>query len=189
MMKPVSARERRLVALLVLMAMIAFAWFAIVSPIASGFTARAERRQQLHLKYAHDVRTIASIPRLRRQAESQSLASRQFTVDVANPEQGRDWLKDRLQRAVERVDGEFRDVVDVDGREGWARARVTARLTLPQLTGLLTQIQNAPPWLVVESLSIGANDALVTGQSSTMDVQLEASIPLRSTSARSAATR
>ncbi|MDF0487768.1 type II secretion system protein GspM [Sphingomonas sp. H39-1-10] len=189
MMKPVSARERRLVALLVLVAMIAFAWFAIVAPIANGFAVRAERRQQLLLRYTHNVRTIAAVPRLRRQAESQFAASRPFAIAAANREQARNWLNDRLQRSIERVDGEFRDVADVDGREGWARARVTARLTLPQLTELLAQVQNSPPWLIVESLSIGANDALVTGQSSTMDVQLEASIPLRSTSARPAATR
>lgn len=184
MMRPVSPRERRLVALLILMALIALVWFAIVSPILDGFSARAEQREQLSLRYLHNQRTIAAVPRLRRQAEEERQRISTFAIGVANAEAGRDVLKDRLQRVVERVGGEVRAAVDAEGRPGWARAGISARMTLPQLTATLDQLQNTPPWLVVETVSVEANDALVTGQSSSMDVQLEVSIPLRPAAAR-----
>jgi hypothetical protein len=175
---PTSARERRLVALLILMMAIAILWFAILAPVINGFAERAERREQLSLRYVHNLRTIGSVPRLRRQAEEQRAAISNFVTGARSVEEGREWLKDRLQKAIEQSGGEFREAVDVDARPHWARARASARMTLPQLTAALGRLQNAPPWLIVESLSISASDVLVTGQSSSMDVQVEASIPL-----------
>ncbi len=180
MMRPTSTRERRLVALLALIAVLAVLWFALVSPIINGFSARAERRDQLSLRYAHNLRTIGSIPRLRRNAEEQRAAIRAFMVSAGNVEDGREWLKGRLQQAIEQAGGEFREARDSEAQPGWARARASARMTLPQLTAVLGRLQNDPPWLVVENLSVSANDVLVTGESSSMDVQVEASIPLRS---------
>ncbi|PKP94564.1 MAG: hypothetical protein CVT77_01605 [Alphaproteobacteria bacterium HGW-Alphaproteobacteria-16] len=184
MMRPSSPRERRLVALLILMALIALVWFAMVSPILGGFSARAAQREELSLRYLHNQRTIAAVPRLRRQAEEQRQRIDVFVLGAANAEAGREALKDRLQRVVERAGGEVRAAIDAEGEPGWARAGISARMTLPQLTTTLDRLQNTPPWLVIETLSVEANDALVTGQSSSMDVQLEASIPLRPAAAR-----
>lgn len=184
MMRPTSPRERRLVALLILMALIALVWFALVAPILGGFAARQERRTQLALRYAHNQRVIATIPRVRRDAENQRAEARVFAIDSRNVEAGREWLKARLQRAIENAGGEFREAGDADSPAGVARARASARMTQSQLTATLGQLQNTPPWLIVESLSISANDALVTGRSSNMDVQIEASIPLRPSTAR-----
>ncbi|MBO9579633.1 MAG: hypothetical protein J7498_01930 [Sphingobium sp.] len=183
-MGSISARERRLIALLILTALGALIWMLIVAPLMNGFTTRQERREQLALQYQHNLRTIGGIPRLRRQAEREAKAIVDFQISSANLEGGREWLKARVQRAIEKSGGEFRDAGDAEGRPGWAKVRATARLTLPQLAAALEQIQNAPPWLIVETVTITANDALVTGQSSSMDVQLEASVPLRAAAAR-----
>jgi len=183
-MRSMSARERRLVALLILTAIIAAAYFVVIGPIVTGFAARAERRGQLTLRYVHNQRAIGSIPRLRRQAELQRGVTDAFVADVGNAEAGREWLKDRLQRTVDRVGGEFREGSDAEGRPGWARARGAARMTLPQLTAALASLQNEPPWLIVETVSVTADDALVTGQSSSMEVEIEAAIPLRSAAVR-----
>ena len=184
MMRPISPRERRLIALLILIAVIALAWFVIVSPILGGFSTRMEQRDQLTLRYLHNQRTIAGVPRLRRQAEEERQRTRMFAIGATNAEAGRDALKDRLQRVVERAGGEVRATVDAEGTPGWARAGISARMTLPQFTATLDQLQNMPPWLIVETVSVEANDALVTGRSSSMDVQLEVSIPLRRAAAR-----
>lgn len=184
MMRPVSARERRLVALLLLVALVALVWLCLIAPILDGFSARAARREELALLAVHNQRTIAAIPRLRRGAEAQAAAVRNFVADARTAEAGREQLKERLQRAIERTGGEFRDVADAEGQPGWARARVSARLTLPQLTATLAILQDSPPWLVIETLSVGANDALVTGTSSAMDIDIEASLPLRPAAAR-----
>ncbi len=184
MIRPVSPRERRLIALLILTAILVAIYYLALAPVVAGFSTRGERRDQLALTYVHNVRTISTIPNLRRGAEAQRTVSTSFVAIAPSVEAGRELLKDRLQRAIEGAGGEFRESNDAEGRAGWARARAAARLTLPQLTAALTRLQNQPPWLIIESVTVTANDALVTGQSSTMDVEIEASIPLRATAAR-----
>ncbi|CAM8663174.1 type II secretion system protein GspM [Sphingobium sp. H39-3-25] len=184
MIRPTSPRERRLVALLILVALIAVLWFAIVAPIAAGFSTRAQQREQLNLSYLHNQRTIASVPRLRRQAEDARRNIEAYVIGAANAEAGREQLKSRAQRIVERSGGEVRGVGDAEAEAGWARASIAARMNLPQLVSTLDQLQNNPPWLIVETVSVDANDALVTGQSSTMDVQIEIAIPIRAAPAR-----
>lgn len=183
-MRPISARERRLIALLILTAAIAAGYLLVVAPIAAGFQTRAERLDRLALTYAHNLRTIATIPRLRGDAERARAASASFAAMVPNVAAGRDSLKDRLQRAVANVGGEFRDAGDAEAGPGWARTRASARMTLPQVSAALAQLQNQPPWLVVETVGITAGNALVPGQSPVMDVEIEASVPLRPAAAR-----
>ena len=93
-------------------------------------------------------------------------------------------MTDRLQTIVEQAGGEFRAGYDGEEQPGWARVRATARMTLPQLTVALQQLRTTPPYPVIESLSIDAEDALVTGRSSILDVDIEASLPLRPTPTR-----
>lgn len=184
MMRPVSARERRLVALLILMGIVAAIHFLIVAPIVAGFQSRAGRLERLALTYTHNVRTIATIPRLRRQAEAARTATASFVAVVPNVDAGREWLKERLQGAVEAAGGTFREGGDAEGRPGWARARAAARMSLPQLAAALARLQNQPPWLVVETVSLSAGNTIVPGQSPVMDVEIEASIPIRPAAAR-----
>ena len=183
-MRPTSVRERRLIALLILTALIAAAWFLIVAPIVAGFQARAERRDRLALTYTHNQRTIAAIPRLRREVELRRVATAAFVAGMPHAEAGREWLKDRLQRAVDGADGEFREGGDAEAPPGWARARASARMTLPQLAVALTRLQNQPPWLIIEAVSITAGNVIVPSQSPVMDVEIEVSIPLRAAAAR-----
>lgn len=184
MMRPVSARERRLLALLILIGIVAAIHFLVVGPILANFQARADRSDRLALTYTHNVRTIATIPRLRRQAEAARAATASFVAAVPNVDAGREWLKERLQGAVEGAGGTFREGGDAEGRPGWARARAAARMTLPQLTAALARLQNQPPWLVVETVSLSAGNTIVPGQSPVMDVEIEASIPIRPAAAR-----
>lgn len=188
MMRQISVRERRLIALFILTVLIAAVWFCIVAPIFDGFTARSDRREALLLRYTHNQRTIASIPRLRLKAEKQAAASRAFVADVRTAEAGREWLRERLQTAVERSGGEFRDAADAEGLPGWVRVHVAARMSLPQMAAALTELQNTPPWIIVESLSVTTSDGPAAGQSPTLppnlDVQIEASTPLRPAAAR-----
>jgi len=183
-MRPVSARERRLIALLILTALIAAGYFLIVAPVVAGFQSRAERFDRLALTYTHNLRTIATIPRLRREAELRRAASVSFVAAAGNAEVGREWLKDRLQRAVDSAGGAFREGSDAEAPPGWARARASARMTLPQLAAALAHLQNQPPWLIVETVSITAGNVIVSGQAPSMDMEIEASIPLRPAAAR-----
>ena len=66
---------------------------------------------------------------------------------------------------------------EVSDRPGWARAWVEARMTLPQMIATLEKVQNQPPYLVVNSLTISADRALQSGKLDLMDIRIEASSP------------
>ncbi|TGX48708.1 hypothetical protein E5A73_20600 [Sphingomonas gei] len=183
-MRPTSARERRLIALLILTALVAALYFLVVAPIVAGFESRADRLDRLALTYTRNLRTIAAIPRLRRHAESQRAAAASFAAAVPNAEAGREWLRDRLQRAVEGAGGEFREGDDVEASPGWVRASAEARMTLTQLIAALAHLQNQPPWLIVETVSVTGGNAIAPGQSPVLEVEIEATIPLRPAAAR-----
>ena len=184
MMRPISSRERKLVAIGLLVALIAAVQLGIVAPILDGFAARAARREELLLRYQHNERTIASIARLRRKAERQGAELGRFTLSAATAELAGELLKERLQRTIESAGGEFRSSDEVTAPTGWIRARADCELTLDQMTRLLRQLQNEPPYLVVESLTVSADKALLSGQPGPMDVRIEAAIPYRPAASR-----
>ena len=70
-MTNLSDRERRLVAILILIALIALGWLAVAAPILSGFETRAAERERLALVQASNQRLIDNVAQLRRQAEAQ----------------------------------------------------------------------------------------------------------------------
>ncbi|NLS28365.1 hypothetical protein S2M10_33750 [Sphingomonas sp. S2M10] len=183
MMRPLSARERRMVALLILFALIAALHLAVVQPVLDGFAQRAAERERLQLRYVHNLRAIAAIPRLRRQAERDRAALTGYVADASTAEAGRDLLRDRLQRAVAQVGGALGESEDAEGRPGWARVRAVVRCSYPQLVALLGLLQRQPPWLVIESLSITGQEG-AAGATPLLDVDLDVSVPLRAAALR-----
>ena len=187
-----------MVAMLLLLAFATLVYLVVIAPIIAGFAARGRQRDRLDIAYAHNRHVIDTIPRLRRDALRQHAAAAFVldtgavdtgaadtgAVDTGAAGAGRDRLTDRLQTIVEQAGGEFRAGYDGEELPGWARVRATARMTLPQLTVALQQLRTTPPYPVIESLSIDAEDALVTGRSSILDVDIEASLPLRPTPTR-----
>jgi hypothetical protein len=177
-MRPLSDRERKLVALLILFALLALAYLLVVAPILNGISDRALRREMLTRQYVANQRAIATIPRLLHQARKQRADLHGLVIEAANTAAGSVALQEQLQRDIEAVGGEMREVADTSGDDGLVRARGAARLTLEQLVRLLTALQNQAPHVTTESLTISADRALVSGHLEPMDVSLEISIPL-----------
>lgn len=179
MMRPTTPREKRLVAVGLLVLAIALVWLLIVAPIVAGFSERAERRERLLLEYQHNTRSIAAIPRLRRQAERQSEALGRFTLAAPNPTVATQLLRERIERVVTEAGGEFLAGEDADAPAGWVSVRANSRLTLDQLSRALARLQDEPPWLVIDALDISADQALVNGRLNPMEVSFEAQVPTR----------
>lgn len=155
-MNTLSDRERRLVAILVLVALITLGWLAVVSPILSGFEARAAERERLALVQASNQRLIDNVARLRRQAEAQRVDMARYHVIAANPEAAAETLKDRIAALIGEAGGEVRALQDVEAEAGRIALRIEARLSDDQLVRLLERLQNAEPLLVVRTLSVSA---------------------------------
>ena len=176
-MNNLTARERKIVAIGILVALIALIWFALISPILSGFAERTAERERLSTAFGRNERLIASIPRLRTVIERRAIDRANFHTAGDTPAAATEALKERLGGQIAANGGELRAMQDVEDKSGWVRAWVEARMTLPQLIGTLEKIQNQPPYLAVNSLTISADRALQSGKLDLMDIRIEASSP------------
>jgi general secretion pathway protein M len=175
MMTMLSPRERRLVAVALLLAALVIAWYGLVAPLAGGFADRAARRDASITSYTRDARAIGQMPRLRRQAEAQRGQSGRFEIAAVSETAASERLGYMVSSAVTGVGGELRGIEFVAAAPKSVRARLAARLTLPQLVRLLANLQNTPPLLIVESLTVAADEAAQTGRLGLMDVTVELS--------------
>lgn len=155
-MTGLSDRERRLIAILILVAVIAVGWLAILSPVLAGFEARAAERERLALVQASNQRLIDNVARLRRQAEAQKADMARFHLIAATPEAAAEQLKERVSALVGQAGGEVRALQDIEAAEGRITLRIEARLDAGQLVKLLERVQNAEPLMVVRALSVSA---------------------------------
>jgi type II secretory pathway component PulM len=183
-MKPLSTRERKFVAIGLLVAVFALVWLGALQPILGGFTARAEQQTLLANQYAQNERMIDRMAGLRRVAEDQRRLGTLYALDAANAEQASDKLKERLAASLEKAGGELRASETIDAPDGWVRVSATALVSNEQLAAWLGMLNNEQPYLVMESLTIVADRALNTGQLDLMDVKIETSIVLDQTNAR-----
>ena len=183
-MRNLSPREARMVAVLVLISLIAIADIAVVQPLIDGFADRAEERSDLLARYSANDRTIAAIPRLRREAEAQNRLLPRYTLAANDAASADEALRDRMQPVFTTVGGDFRGGEDVAAAPGMADARISGRLSNEQLLAALARLQNAEPYLTITGLEVGADEALVTGKAANLDVQIEAAIPYHATAAR-----
>jgi hypothetical protein len=189
-MRPLSARESRLLAVLLLVAAVTLVDVVVVQPLLDGFTARAQQRQVLLARYAANDRLIGAIPRLAREAAQRDRLLAGYTLSAPDAGTAADALRDRVQAAATAVGGDFHgaeDIVQAPGASGPASdvaVRATLRLSAKQLTKFLATLENARPFVTITALAVRADDTLVTGQATTLDVTLEAAIPYHPASAR-----
>jgi type II secretory pathway component PulM len=183
-MTALSNRERRLVAIAILLGLVAVVWLGLISPILSGFAERSAERERLRGEFARNERLVAGIAPLRREIERQTLAKDDFHTPGDTVVAATEALKERLGVLVTAQGGEMRAVQDVSNRPGWAQVWIEARLTLPQLVGIMTKVQSQPPYLAVNALNISADRALQSGTLDLMDVRIEVSSPIIPTKPR-----
>jgi hypothetical protein len=172
--RPLSLRERRLVAVAILIALIAAIWLGPVSYVIDGFLARADERDTLMTQYERNGRIVASIPLWRRQIQAQEREATQFTLASPTAPMAGQQLKQRLESEISVVGGLLRSsaIVDTAG-PGRVGVRGEADLSMSQLNQLLSRLQNGQPYVVIEHLSVDASRALQTGHVAPMAVRIQ----------------
>ncbi|HEY1709342.1 MAG TPA: type II secretion system protein GspM [Rhizomicrobium sp.] len=174
-MRQLSARERRLVSIGILVALVAVIWFGLISPILGGFWARAEERHTLQAQYERDSRTVASIPVWKREAQQQQRTEGQYAIVASTAELASHQLQDRLARSVGEVGGLVRSSVPDEPTASEVGTRVDLALTNQQLNQLLKHLESEEPYVVVGYISVAADRAFETGKLAGMDVKLQVS--------------
>ncbi len=174
-MTALTARERLLVAVALLIAVIALFVYGVVVPVIDGFADRAAARAALLETYARDERAVVQVASARRAAEAQRRDAARFRLAGASATLAADGLKERVGAAVTAAGGELRNLEDVAAQPGTLRIRAEARLTTGQVAALLEGLQRGAPLLVIETLAVTADQAFQSGRAGPMDVRLEVS--------------
>lgn len=184
-MTALSRRERRLVALGILLALVAALYYLLAAPVAAGFERRAAERRQLIDDYARQQRLLASAPYWNRERRRQRADAGVYALRAASHETASQMSKDRLTTMFRG--GTIRSIRDIPAPKGWIRLQVDAKLPLADLSGALRTILTARPGMAVLGLSVNAQEAFSTGQLSPLDARVEVSVPIDIAAPRNAA--
>jgi general secretion pathway protein M len=185
-MNGLSTRERRLIAVALLLGLVAAAWLAVARPLVSGFFDRQAERQALLAAYQRNQRLIAAVPSLRSQLEAQRRTASAFALTAPSQIQAQEILRQRIAAAITAAGAAAPTVQDVqaDLPSGWIGVRADAQLTQSQLNQSLRTLESEEPYVVVDYISINADQAFRTGRAGPLDVRLELSLPVRVADAR-----
>ena len=175
-MMALAPRERRLVALGILVLLLALIWFVIVRPVRAGFDAREEERERLLLVYARGERVIGTMRGTRALLRAQQAGVADYAVQAPSPALATDLLRERVLTIVRAQKASGASVQETQALPG--RVAVRADLTIaPERIGpLLAAVQNDSPWLVVEQFGVVADRALEANRSAPVDVRLDVSV-------------
>ena len=185
-MRPLQPRERRLLAIGLLVAAAAVLWLAVVSPLVGGVFARAAERRELVATYARNQRTMAQAATWRALADQQRASAARFAIAAASQQLAAEALKARLTKLAADEGFTIGALSDLaaDAPAGKIRLRCDLRLTLTQLYDSLRRLETEGTYVVVEYLAVSADQALASGRSSPLAVRLEITAAWRPVRAR-----
>jgi type II secretory pathway component PulM len=180
-MNALTARERRLLAIGLLVIALGLVWLGIVQPLVGGFIDRAAQRRQLGDVYLRNERLIAALPVWRAAAEAQRRDAARFAILAPGEAAAAEAMKARLQRLATDEGFAVKGVEDLqaDAAPGDVRIRADATLTLTQLYETLRRLENEGAYVAIDYLSVSADAAASSGRSGPLDVRLELSADWR----------
>jgi type II secretory pathway component PulM len=181
-MRPLQPRERQMLAVGILAAIVLLFWFGLVQPIVGGFIGRAQERSDLLETYKRNERILAGISVWRARADQQNVTASQYAIVAPTKVLAAENLKQRLTKLASSVGGSVQTMAELpaEGPDGWVRVRADMQLTMSQLYKSLNRLENEAPYVVVGYVSVVADRAVQTGHLATMDVRIEVSAPVRS---------
>lgn len=177
-MRPLTARESRLVAVLILLALVALVLAVIVGPIVGGFQQRAQERTLLAQRFQTNERRIAALDALQHEAERQQDALRGVFIAAPDADEAGETLREQVEATAQAAGVRVRATEAMQaGEDGWVRAALEAQMTHGQLADLLARLNRQAPPVVIAALTINAADAANNPKADVIDVRLEATAP------------
>ena len=176
-MRSLSPRERKLVAVLILVLAVSLVLAVVIGPLVAGFTERSARRDALVQTFHANEKRIGSLSALQAEAERQVGEMRALFMAATDADEAGEALRDRIEAAALAAGGDVKTSEALPADEGWARAALEVRLSHTQLAGLLARLNRMKPALAVDGLTVVAEDALTNPKSDLLDVRLEATAP------------
>lgn len=180
-MNGLNPRERRLLALGLLVLVLAATWLGVVSPLLDGYSARRAERATLLGAYQRNQRLLDAIPVLRAVAEEQKRSAGTWALIAPSQVQAQELLKQRLSAAMVAAGAAPPGVQELQGDlpPGWIGARADAQLTLSQLNASLRRLESEEPYAVVDQIAVIAGQAAHTGRPGLLQVRIQISTAFR----------
>lgn len=177
-MRPLAPRERKLVAVLLLLLAVTVVYFGLIGPVVDGFQSRAERREALHRQFRMNEQRIASLDALQHAALRQQDALMGMFIVAADADEAGETLRAQLEDVGQSAGGDIKSTEAlVSSEEGWTRAAIDARMTHAQFAQFLARLNQQQPPVVVDTVIANAADALNDPKSDLLNVRLEISAP------------
>lgn len=176
-MRPLSPRERKLMAVLILVLAVSLVLTLVISPLVFGFAERAARREALIQTFHANEQRIAALTALQAEAERQKGEMRVLFLSAPDAAEASETLRDRIETVTQDLGGDIKSSDALPAEQGWARAGIDARLSHAQLAALLARLDALKPALALDTLTVIAEDALTNSRSDLLDVRLEATAP------------
>ncbi len=177
-MNGLALRERRLIALALLLALVATAWLGIVRPLIAGFADRADQRAVALDDYARNARIIHSYRRLRAEALAQARSAPELEIIAVSPAMATEAARDRLGRDLAASGASVHAVREQASGAETVRLRADFQISLAGLNTLLRRVHDQAPSGVVDSLSVAADSLAANGAAvrpSLLEVRLDVS--------------
>ena len=174
-MRPLTPRERRLIALGLLVLALGLVWLVVIGPLIGGAFQRAAERRDLRAAYQTNQRLIASVPALRAAIDSQRKNAARFALTAPSESLAVEALKERLQRLSSAEGFTVTSIEDLqpDAPAGGVKLRTDLTLTLAQLVDTLRRLESEDAYVVIEYLSVSADRSATIGRLAPLDVRLE----------------
>jgi general secretion pathway protein M len=176
-MRPLSARERKLIAVLILVLAVSLVLAVVIGPVVGGFSDRAARAEGLIQTFHSGEQRIASLGALQAEAERQADQMKGLFMAAPDAAEASEALRERIEAAFQEGGADIKASEAVPAEDGWARTAIDARMSHAQLGALLARLNALKPALAVDSVTVIADDALTNYKSDLLDVRLEASAP------------
>lgn len=174
-MNGLTLRERRLVALAILVGLVAASWFAIAQPILNGFAERREARAAARDELGRNARLIADFGAARTRSAALPRIEAVYAIQAPSPAAAAQTARDRLARLVAAGSGTLQATRDQAAPPDLVRLQADLRIPYAGLAGLLRGLESDRPFAVVEALSIAAAEAPIAGAATPLQVRLEVS--------------
>jgi len=170
-----SVRERRLLALGILVLVVAVIWVGGISPILNGFASRKEARDIAIETLRHNARAIAGYKAVRLQLEEVRRTVPNWALEATSLPAATELARKRVTQAVAASGGFLDALRDQPGRDDLITMQVDTRIDLLGLENLLGHLENDRPTGVVNNISVSAADATTALPASSLQVRLEVS--------------
>jgi hypothetical protein len=170
-----TARERRLLAIGALVLVVAIAWLAVVRPLIAGFADRAQERDRLERQILTARRLLAQQPIWRMRARRLMADAAAFGSADADAAAAR--VTDQVLAAAAGQGATVSAVRPQAPGQGVVRISVEMRADTPQLVGVVKALEHARPYLVIQTLSVGADPDAGAGRAGALNVMLDIGAP------------